>query len=94
MYPRLKNDYDLIHKMSNIDTRGASVIGAVNTSNGFTTLTFRKDLFKRNICQSASVNCYRESGNSLWGQAMEMAQHVCDLARGNKLPPGVSVSYK
>lgn len=77
------------------NTTGACAIGAVNTNNGFTTATFREDLFKRNICQSASMNCYRETGlNTLWGKTMEMAKNVCDYARGNGLPECVSVSYK
>ena len=75
-------------------TKGACAMGAVDTETGFTAVTFREDLFKRNICQSASVNCYEESGiNTLWGKTMEMAKNVCNYMNGKKLPSGVSVSY-
>ena len=103
LYPQLKNDYDLTHKMS-IDTRGASAICAVNTRTGFTTVTFcgkartckgdgNKD-FDRGICQSASSNCYNEKGKTNWAKAMEMAKNVCDYKQGKELPSGVRVYYK
>ena len=102
LYPQLKNDYDLTHKMSkSLNTSGASAICAVNTKTGFTTATFcgkartckgnGENDFNRRICQSASANCHAESGSSNWGKTMRMAQNVCTFVQGGKLPPGVSV---
>lgn len=81
-------------------TAGAIAVCAVNTKSGRTTVTFYgnarhckgsgEDDFRHNRCNSAARDCRNEKGvNTVWGQSMKMAQHVCKWANGKNLPNGV-----
>ena len=96
-----------MHKMSNnwINTAGAIAFCAVNTDNGSTTVTFNGNArkckgsgtsdFNGGQCNSAARDCRVESGDTPWGKAMIMAQHVYNYAQSGyrKAPPGTQVVY-
>lgn len=85
-------------------TKGASALCAMNTDDGFMTVTFRGNArkckgdgdtdFARGICQSASADCRNESGYTFWAKTMEMGKIVCDYERNGKLPQGAWIEYR